>query len=94
MVLDPVFRMDHTYHLIQYCGVVYRDLKPENVLIGADGYPKLGDFAIAKRIDNDVTNTFTGTLVYMAPEVLAGQGKIRRIDTYQHYQVLWSRTAE
>lgn len=49
--------------------VVYRDLKPENLLICSDGYLKLTDFGFAKVVDSR-TFTLCGTPEYLAPEVL------------------------
>jgi len=52
--------------------VIYRDLKPENVLILADGYLIITDFGLSKEnIDsNSQTYSFCGTPEYLAPEVL------------------------
>ena len=53
--------------------IIYRDLKPENVMIDDVGYPKLIDFGISKII-NGRTYTIVGTPHYMAPEVITGKG--------------------
>jgi cGMP-dependent protein kinase len=53
--------------------IIYRDLKPENVMIDDDGYPKLIDFGISKFL-NGRTYTIVGTPHYMAPEVITGKG--------------------
>ncbi|CAM5999966.1 unnamed protein product, partial [Sphagnum balticum] len=52
--------------------VLYRDLKPENVLLSANGYLKLTDFGFAKRVkSNQLTKTMCGTPDYLSPEVLS-----------------------
>jgi len=52
--------------------ILYRDLKPENILIDEDGYIKLTDFGLAKKLasTSETTDTICGTPEYMAPEML------------------------
>ena len=69
-------------HYLHKKGVIYRDLKPENVILDIDGNVKLTDFGIAKRGVKGLKKsyTFCGTNEYIAPEFLEGRGHNKSVD--------------
>lgn len=66
-------------HYMHYHSIIYRDLKPENVLIETDGYPVIVDLGFAKEVKGK-TFTLCGTPWYIAPEVIMGRGHDKACD--------------
>ena len=58
---------------LQRVGLIHRDIRQDNIIIGKNGYPKLIDFSCCKRVLDGKTNTLIGTPYFMAPEVLKGR---------------------
>ena len=69
-------------HLHNDLGVVYRDLKPENCLLDAEGHLLLTDFGLSKVSAElaDQCNSMLGTVEYMAPEVILGKKYGKAVD--------------
>ena len=73
--VEAVLALEYMHSL----NVVYRDMKPENLLIGADGHLKITDFGFAKVV-TDRTYTLCGTPEYIAPEVIKNEGHGKSAD--------------
>ncbi|KAL4507268.1 hypothetical protein ABPG72_002061 [Tetrahymena utriculariae] len=70
-----LFYITEIYLALQYLhsqNIVYRDLKPENLLIDKEGHVKIADFGFAKIMDSARTYTLCGTPEYLAPEIIQG----------------------
>ena len=64
--------------------IVYRDIKPENILIDFDGHLRIADFGLSKpnMQPDDVAYSFCGSPEYMAPEMLLKSGHSFQLDLY------------
>lgn len=71
--------------------VIYRDMKPQNILIDGEGFIKLADFGLAKEEvgEFDVANSFCGSPAYLAPETAKKEGSTHSSDIYQVGVVLY-----
>ena len=64
--------------------IVFRDIKPENILVDMDGHIRIADFGLSKIIrENERSHSFCGSPEYLSPEMLQNEeGHDRRVDIY------------
>lgn len=88
-IAEPVLAALGAAHL---AGLVHRDMKPENVLIGDDGRVKVADFGLVRAVDNNTTSStgaVLGTVSYLAPEQIEHGTADPRADVYACGVVLY-----
>ncbi|MFE7607105.1 Stk1 family PASTA domain-containing Ser/Thr kinase [Streptomyces celluloflavus] len=88
-ILEPILAALGAAHR---AGLVHRDMKPENVLIGDDGRVKVADFGLVRAVDNNTTattGTVLGTVSYLAPEQIENGTADARVDVYACGVVLY-----
>jgi cGMP-dependent protein kinase len=73
--------------------IAYRDLKPENLVMDAQGYLKIVDFGLAKKLESGKTWTLCGTPDYLAPEVILNEGHDWAVDYWGLGVLIYEMTA-
>ena len=71
---------------------MHRDIKPENIIFDKQGYLRLTDFGISRRVSANLLKDASGTPSYMAPEIIMRKGHSFSVDTYALGIILYEFT--
>jgi tRNA A-37 threonylcarbamoyl transferase component Bud32 len=88
--LTSIFPVLRGLELLHAQGLVHKDVKPANVLLGEDGRTRLGDFGLARALDDGPLSS-AGTPGFCAPELIRGRGEEadERLDVYSAAATLY-----
>ncbi|KIG11560.1 serine/threonine protein kinase [Enhygromyxa salina] len=82
-LLEIIVQICRGLAAIHEAGLLHRDLKPNNIIFGRDGRPRIADLGLGCAIeDADAMAEWVGTVTYMAPEVVAHRLRDQRDDLY------------
>ena len=85
-----MYRVLQALNHIHSNGVVHRDMKPDNIMVGEDGEPKIIDFGLSREIGGEVDQgVLVGSKMFMAPEIIERTNHSYPCDMWSLGIILW-----
>ncbi|CAH8626425.1 unnamed protein product [Schistosoma bovis] len=90
LICSWVKQIANGMHYLHSCKIIHRDLKSPNVLIGYNHVLKISDFGASREwTENSTKMSFTGTVAWMAPEVIRNEPCSFKVDVWSYGVLLW-----